>query len=64
MPVEIHDTERFIELSENADICRVKRNKTNTKLKLRTGKYLYTLKLDPEEAEEVVGQLNCPIEEI
>ena len=64
MPVEIHETEKFIELSEKATECRVKKNKDNTKLKLRTGKYLYTIKLDPEEAEEVVGQLNCPTVEI
>jgi len=64
MPVEIHDKEKFVELSENATECRVKKNKDNTKLKLRTDKYLYTIKLDPDEAEELVGRLNCPTLEI
>jgi len=64
MPVEIKDKEKFIELSDNATECRVKKNKDNTKLKLRTGKYLYTIKLDPDEAEELLGQLSCPTVEI
>jgi large subunit ribosomal protein L38e len=64
MPVEIKDKEKFIELSENADECRIKRNKDNIKLKLRTGKYLYTLKLEASEADEVEDRLNCPIVEI
>ena len=64
MPVEINDKEKFIELSKNATECRVKKNKDNTKLKIRTGKYLYTIKLDPKEADEVVGKLGCPTVEI
>ena len=64
MPVEIKDKEKFIELSENATECRVKKNKDNTKLKLRTDKYLYTIKLDTDEAEELVGKLSCPTVEI
>ncbi len=64
MPVEIKNKEKFIELSENADECRIKRNKDNIKLKLRTGKYLYTLKLKEPEADEVEDRLNCPIVEI
>ena len=64
MPVEIKDKEKFIELSENAVECRVKKNKDNTKLKLRTDKYLYTIKLDTDEADELVGKLSCPTVEI
>jgi len=64
MPVEIKDKEKFIELSEKAIECRVKKNKENTKLKLRTGKYLYTIKLDSDEADDVVGKLSCPTVEI
>ena len=64
MPVEIKDKEKFIELSEKATECRVKKNKDNTKLKLRTGKYLYTIKLDSDEADDVVGKLSCPTVEI
>ncbi len=64
MPSEIHDKEKFIELSEKADECRVKKNKDDTKLKLRTGKYLYTIRLNPDEADELVGKLTCPTVEI
>ncbi|MBD3206408.1 hypothetical protein GF319_08710 [Candidatus Bathyarchaeota archaeon] len=64
MPKEINDAEEFIELSGNAEECRIKRNSDNTKLKLRTGKYLYTLKLDPDEVQSVISRLNCPTVEI
>jgi large subunit ribosomal protein L38e len=64
MPIEIKDKERFIELSESAKECRIKRNKDEVKLKLRTGKYLYTLKLDSSESQDVIGRLNCPTVEI
>ncbi len=64
MPIEIKDKEKFIEISEKATECRVKKNSDNTKLKIRTGKYLYTIKLDPKEADEVVGKLSCPTVEI
>ena len=64
MPVEIFDKEKFLELSGKADECRVKKNKDNTKLKLRTGKYLYTIKLKPAEADELLGKISCPKSEI
>ena len=64
MPVEIKNKEKFIELSDSAIECRVKKNIDNTKLKLRTGKYLYTIKLDPAEADELIGKLNCPTVDI
>lgn len=64
MPKEIKDAEEFIELSGNAEECRIKRNPDNTKLKLRTGKYLYTLKIDPDDAQSVISRLNCPTVEI
>ena len=64
MPVEVKDKEKFIELSGKASECRVKNNLDNTKLKLRTGKYLYTIKLDPAEAEELINRLNCPTVEL
>jgi len=64
MPIEIKDKEKFIELSTKATECRVKKNTDNTKLKIRTSKYLYTIKLDPAEAEELLGKLSCPIVEI
>jgi large subunit ribosomal protein L38e len=64
MPVEVKDKEEFLELSEKATECRVKKNIDNTKLKLRTKKYLYTIKLDPTDAEELINRLNCRIIEI
>ena len=64
MPVEIFDKDKFLELSGKADECRVKKNKDNTKLKLRTGKYLYTIKLELAEADELLGKISCPKTEI
>ena len=64
MPVEVFDKEKFIELSGNASECKIKKNKDNTKLKLRTPKYMYTIKLDPAEADELAGKLSCPTTEI
>jgi large subunit ribosomal protein L38e len=60
MPIEIFDQEKFIELSDTASECRIKKNKNNTKLKLRTPKYLYTMKLDPASADDLVKKLSCP----
>jgi len=64
MPKEISDAEEFIKLSGDAEECRIKNNYGNIKLKLRTGKYLYTLKLEPAEAQSVISRLNCPTVEI
>ncbi|HEX9914361.1 MAG TPA: hypothetical protein VGB32_05525 [Candidatus Bathyarchaeia archaeon] len=64
MPIEVKDKEEFIELSKSASECKVKKNKDNTKLKLRSGKYIYTLKLEPGEAEELVPKLGCPTVQI
>ncbi len=64
MPVEVFDKEKFIELSGKATGCMIKKNKDNTKLKLRTPRYLYTIKLAPSEADELAGKLSCPTTEI
>ena len=64
MPAEIKDVERFIELSELADYCLVKRSEDVVKLKLRTRRRLYTLKVKPEDAEEIISRLACEIREI
>lgn len=64
MPKEVKDTEEFVELSERAEYCAVKRLKDVVKLKLRTSRYLYTLKVDPINAEEVIKKLKCEIVEI
>jgi hypothetical protein len=64
MPSEIHDTEKFIEMSANAKYCAVKRLKTSVKLKLRTPSKLYTLKVEPGKAEETIKKLKCEIREV
>jgi len=64
MPTEILDTEKFIQLSERATYCAIKRLPKTVKLKLRTPKLLYTLKTDPTKAEEIIKKLSCEIREI
>ena len=62
-PKEIFDTEEFLTLAEEASKCLVKRLDDVTKLKLRTPRYLYTIKLGTSEAEELLGKIRCPKEE-
>jgi ferritin-like protein len=64
MPSEIFDVEKFVEISGRAEYCAVKRLKDVVKLKLRTPKRLYTLKVEPVKAEEVIKKLQCEIREI
>jgi large subunit ribosomal protein L38e len=64
MPKEIFDADEFLALAEGAKSCIVKRAEDVTKLKLRTGRYLYTIKLEPSEAEELLGKIQCPKEEL
>lgn len=64
MPAEIFDVEEFIRLSEKAEYCRIKRLKDFVKLKLRTPKRLYTLKVDPAKVEEIVRKLKCETREV
>lgn len=63
MPKQIYDVERFLEMTEDAQECRVKRGPGQVKLKLRTTKYLYTIILEPQQAEEVLQQVKCQIVE-
>ena len=64
MPSEIFDVEKFVEMSENAKYCQVKRLKETVKLKLRTPNQLYTLKVEPLNAEETIKKLKCEIQEL
>jgi len=64
MPSEIFDVEKFIEASARAEYCAVKRLKDIVKLKLRTSRKLYTLKVEPAKAEEVIKKLQCEIREM
>jgi hypothetical protein len=61
MPAEISDAEEFARISERAFECRVKRLKDVVKLKLRTSKRLYTIKVDPEKAAELLKQVKCEV---
>jgi hypothetical protein len=63
MPVEITSPEEFVQVSERATVCRVKRLQDVVKLKLRTPSHLYTLKVDPQKAEELIKQIKCEIVE-
>lgn len=64
VPTEIFDAEKFVEISERAEYCAVKRLKDVVKLKLRTSRMLYTLKVEPTRAEELIKKLRCEIREI
>jgi len=64
MPTEIHDVEEFVKLSEIALACRVKRLKDLVKLKLRTPRMLYTIKLEAAKAEEVLRRIKCEVREV
>ena len=60
MPKEIFDPDEFLELAEKASECRVKRLGDVMKLKLRTPRYLYTMKLETPEGEELLRRIECP----
>jgi len=64
MPEEVFDVDKFIEISERAEYCNIKRLKRMVKLKLRTPRKLFTLKVNPTKAEEVVKKLRCEIREV
>jgi len=64
MPEEVFDVDKFIGISERAEYCDIKRLKRVVKLKLRTSRKLFTLKVNPTKAEEVVKKLRCEIHEI
>jgi hypothetical protein len=64
MPIEIFDTKMFINLSQNAIECRVKRLKDIVKLKLKTNHRLYTIKLDEKTADQILKELKCKVIEL
>ncbi|MDX1813342.1 MAG: 50S ribosomal protein L38e [Candidatus Bathyarchaeia archaeon] len=64
MPSEVYDVEKFVEMSDRAEYCLVKRLKETVKLKLRTPNRLYTLKVEPLKAEEIIKKLKCEIQEL
>ena len=64
MPIEIFDTKMFINLSQKARECRVKRLKDIVKLKLKTNHRLYTIKLDGKTADQILKELKCQVIEL
>ncbi len=63
MPKQIYDVDKFLEMTEDAEECRVKRSADQVKLKLRTKGYLYTLIVEPQKAEEILEQVKCQVVE-
>jgi hypothetical protein len=66
LPEELKSNEEFMTTLGLASICYVKRLKNSdvVKLKLRTKKRLYTYKTTPNEANQIIKNLNIPVEEI
>ena len=64
MPTEVTDVDKFVALSAKAKGCNVKRLKAVVKLKLCTPAQLYTLKVEPLKADELIKKLKCEIEEV
>jgi ferritin-like protein len=61
MPAQISDIDEFVRISERAEECRVKRLEDVVKLKLRTPNKLYTIKLNADQAAEVLKRVKCEI---
>ena len=61
MPKELTDEKEFVEISERALECRVKRLQDVVKLKLRTQGHLYTFKADPTKAAELLKLVKCEV---
>jgi ferritin-like protein len=61
MPAQVSDIDEFVCISERAEECRVKRLEDVVKLKLRTPGKLYTIKLNAEQAAEVIKRVKCEV---
>jgi len=61
MPQELFDSEKFVELSNIAEYCTLKRLDKIVKMKLRTPRTLFTLKLLTTNAEEIIKKLRCDV---
>jgi large subunit ribosomal protein L38e len=61
LPKELANEEEFVRISERAIECRVKRLQDVVKLKIRTPRQLYTLKVDPMKAAELLKQVKCEV---
>ncbi|MGC9779088.1 MAG: hypothetical protein HZR80_07585 [Candidatus Heimdallarchaeota archaeon] len=61
MPVEIKDLSKLDEIIAQATECRVKRIGDIVKMKFRTKKRLYTIKVSVNEAEAIRTRISIPI---
>ena len=61
MPKEITSREEFIRITERAVECRVVKNEKEgvAKVKARTPRYLYTIKIPISELDGFLKQLKC-----
>ncbi|MEM0003787.1 MAG: 5'-nucleotidase [Desulfurococcaceae archaeon] len=61
MPKEIMNQDEFIKISERASECRVVKLEKEgvAKVKARTSRYLYTIKIPLNELEEFLKKLKC-----
>jgi len=64
MPEEIFNVDKFVQASARAEYCAIKRLRKAVKLKLRTPGKLYTIKVEPTKAEEIIKKLSCEIREV
>ncbi|RLG84974.1 MAG: 5'-nucleotidase [Thermoprotei archaeon] len=62
MPIFVTDEEEFVKITERARECRVKRLEKEgiAKVKARTKRYLYTIKVPLEKLDEFLKRLKCP----
>ena len=61
MPIEISDRNEFIKISSRASECRVVKDEKKglAKVKARTKRYLYTIKIPLNELNEFLKSLKC-----
>ncbi|MCI4439096.1 hypothetical protein JHC27_04555 [archaeon] len=66
MPKEVKNKEEFIKIaSSRGKKVVVKKTDDAFKIKLRTPKYLYVIKLNSEkEVDEILSQIKLPIERL
>ncbi|MEM0001934.1 MAG: 5'-nucleotidase [Desulfurococcaceae archaeon] len=61
MPKEVLNQDEFVKISENASECRVVKVEKEgvAKVKARTPRYLYTIKIPLNELDEFLKKLKC-----
>jgi len=57
MPVEIFDENRLLELAKVAMRCKVVKYPDIIKIKVKTKRKLYTMKVEPEKGKELIEKL-------